>query len=523
AFRGCSRLTEITIPDGVKTIGLAAFNGCTSLTTLYIPESVTTVEPQIFVKCNTENITVYTESVAAVSAIGTEYPEVTIITGVDYCKPVYTEEELASAITEGESAVLMNSLKFTLNAPITVAGDKSPVINLNGFELQINTYETQNHEAFIVNGNLTVENGSIYVRHQSGNMGADYSTTAFKVTDGGILNLVDATVENRGGTNMNYAVILDNQGDATLNATDSEIIARYCAIAITNSGEGMNSVALNGTTVNGASRPVWIQSCNDNLNDERLSLDIYGDDVVLTTGKDGAKAVIFCGTDLVRYYDENGNEYAHDDTWDTTSDTSWYDENATEHILRTAEELAGFAQLVNEGNTFEGETVKLIANLDLDGKTWTPIGAGKQFKGTFDGYNKTVKNFALSIYNVNASDANRGYGAGLFGALGTGAKVENLTVANVVSNGRHNCVGVIAGYAMGDAAFENVHVVNADITAVAKVGGLIGLCYGNVTVTDSSVTESKITGTYNLGGLIGLVIGENTVSVDNTATDVDFV
>jgi len=51
AFSGCTSLTSIDIPDSVTSIGNSAFNGCTSLTSIDIPDSVTSIGNSAFNSC----------------------------------------------------------------------------------------------------------------------------------------------------------------------------------------------------------------------------------------------------------------------------------------------------------------------------------------------------------------------------------------------------------------------------------------------------------------------------------------
>lgn len=59
AFRLCSGLTSVTIPNSVSTIGDFAFSGCSGLTRVTIPNSITSIGYQVFENCSgLTNITI---------------------------------------------------------------------------------------------------------------------------------------------------------------------------------------------------------------------------------------------------------------------------------------------------------------------------------------------------------------------------------------------------------------------------------------------------------------------------------
>ena len=52
AFKGCSDLTSVTIPNSVTNIGSSAFKNCSGLTSVTIPSSVTSIRSNAFSGCN---------------------------------------------------------------------------------------------------------------------------------------------------------------------------------------------------------------------------------------------------------------------------------------------------------------------------------------------------------------------------------------------------------------------------------------------------------------------------------------
>ena len=52
AFRGCSGLTSVTIPNSVTSIGYSAFYGCSGITSVTIPNSVTYIGGSAFLGCS---------------------------------------------------------------------------------------------------------------------------------------------------------------------------------------------------------------------------------------------------------------------------------------------------------------------------------------------------------------------------------------------------------------------------------------------------------------------------------------
>ena len=66
AFYGCSSLTSITIPDSVTSIGNYAFSDCSSLTSITIPDSVTSIGNRAFDGCSSLKSITIPDSVTSI-------------------------------------------------------------------------------------------------------------------------------------------------------------------------------------------------------------------------------------------------------------------------------------------------------------------------------------------------------------------------------------------------------------------------------------------------------------------------
>ena len=174
--------------------------------------------------------------------------------------------------------------------------------------------------------------------------------------------------------------------------------------------------------------------------------------------------------------------------WDGSVDTTWYNDTDTEFTLTDSQDLAGLAKLVDEGNTFEGKTVKLNIDMNLykineNGEPicFEPIGSyrfDKIFKGTFDGQGHTISNLNQNTWALDNGYYYHDCGIGLFGAVQE-ATIKNLKMDNASISGESGLCGVVAAVAE-NVTFENITVSNskcADYQYYA--GGIVGWVSGD--------------------------------------------
>ena len=190
--------------------------------------------------------------------------------------------------------------------------------------------------------------------------------------------------------------------------------------------------------------------------------------------------------------------------------------------IDTAEQLLAFAQQVNGGKDYKGETVMVGHDIDLSdlGTDWTPIGTDDApFKGTFDGRGYTISNLTVDDSSLD--------NVGLFGRSTDGAIIKNFTLKNVKLTGNHYVASVV-GNAYTTKTIEGITVEDAVLNGTHWVAGIVGSIYGDVYNCHVSHLEavctvenlgSKYDNGDKVGGIVGQLQDSGKYKVDGCSVD----
>lgn len=234
--------------------------------------------------------------------------------------------------------------------------------------------------------------------------------------------------------------------------------------------------------------------------------------------------------DIEVFIEGKGIQYIPDGEWSENADMDWFTKDKKIYTLSNENEFAGFAKLVNGGHSFADTTFMLANDLNLRPHYWEPIAKKEDnsFQGVFNGNNKTIR----SLYTTEELCT------GLFGYVGSGAQILNLTLKNgkvigLNSDDKTLFTGSLVGAAktsdLDSAVIRNCH--NQDVLVVGGAtyqrlyrestytGGLIGSASGKV-VIDKCTNAGKITnkvydlynGDFCIGGIIGYITGNSSIS-----------
>ena len=279
-------------------------------------------------------------------------------------------------------------------------------------------------------------------------------------------------------------------------------------------GEGENAGSGNetlSTEYTGTDEKITLKLTTEDYTDNPI---IYikssADEVVAETtpklGDDGTLEYVFTGeeTDITLYYGTKDDFVS-----------AWYgDGSATKYTIRSAEELAHLATLVNGGNDFSGKTVTLARDIDLGGvcgegiKNWTPIGnISNKFQGTFNGDGHAVEGLYID----------GGLRQGLFGV--SAGTVKNLIVTGVIKNNKAQVGGVVGnnakGYVINCGFYGQIGVPGSNRGGVVGAGTAANV--KNCWFYKNGGAEDKVvggTGAINCAAITGQNADLTTVNMD---------
>ena len=478
---------------------------------------------------------------------------------------------------------------------LLIPAGKALVLDLNGCTLSQTVEQTGTYSMILNKGTLTIDdskgNGKISYT-DSGNGGeyisdAIYNNSVLVINGGTIENLSSATVASNGYPHAvdtysgigNTSVTING---GTIYCAEYSAVRMFC-VSATNTAD----LVINGGTIKGA---VDMQNGTKvaavgtlTINDGTFQTTKNANNIRFANWNNGAteygltasiKGGLFNGGIQAKYVPEAANWNKGIITGGTFNvDPSDYVANGyvakqnennmwtivpapavveDGYEISNAAQLKYFAESVNAGETtYNGTTIKLAADIDLQNEPWTPIGfnsnpvAGseKYFTGTFDGQNHTIRNLKIDVKDKG--------GVGLFGTV-YNASFKNFTLENVdikaveseddPSNtsgaegssgyivGGHT--GAVVGYdaKAGEVNFENVHVkglvrIEGETRAAQgqRIGGIIGgrgsskMTFKNVSVKGTD--GSYIKGYCSTAGVSGQI--QNVVTYENVHTDID--
>lgn len=223
-------------------------------------------------------------------------------------------------------------------------------------------------------------------------------------------------------------------------------------------------------------------------------------------------------TDMEEDQPASGN--LPESAWDGASTEAITPQGKT-YVIENADQLAWVARETANGNQFFGCRFKLIADIDLGGHPWMPIGSSSRpFYGSFDGQNHTIRNLKTD------DSLESGQGFGLFGyvrarASGQETYIRNVKIEDAKLN-YGNDQGIVAGVidcGIGaNMVVENCHT--AGEVNGGTMGGIVGTLYAGYTGSQVTIRScssgARIVTSGNGGGIAGVIrtrSGENSGNI----------
>ena len=219
------------------------------------------------------------------------------------------------------------------------------------------------------------------------------------------------------------------------------------------------------------------------------------------------------------------NSYAPEDVFEGGSGTS-----EDPYQIKTANQLACFAESVNDGNSYEDKFIKQTKDIKLNNNlvsglasggygynNWTSAGDyrwGTYFAGTYDGGNHTISGLLLTNDSANTYSPK-----GLFGAA-KGATFKNLTLSDVFIEVNGQKAGALVGKTFESLTIDNVTAsgIYSEYASTNSgiVGEFVGYEYDKIPITENEFVRIE-NSTNNINNVSGGIIGSVDVAIKNGA------
>lgn len=369
------------------------------------------------------------------------------------------------------------------------------------FEGPQNGYNTLNYDA---SGNMSQiygainanNNGNIYIVNPAG----------VEISNSAQINVGSLYVSNRN---------LDNVIDGLNPEKDTNPdISEIMGSGVTTDAALMSLGNINASSVtfDGSRVVIDTERIKDESGDIKLVDIDNGQNITIRTTNENNVVIGYKG------YDEGNNAY-------NTQDVSYNVTKINDDGSTTAKTVKGYMWVEDveqlqaigasedtlDGNYALRNSIDATATQDWNG-TFNPLGGTGQngddnpFTGKFDGLD-------YNIFNLNINRGTEEH-VGLFGVVGEGAVINNVTLVGGSITGQNN-VGALAGSVQGGVHISNI-TNSASVTGEKNVGGIVGESIGNDsqktvyenlintgTITSSGTEDGEGGRISNAGGLIG--------------------
>ena len=348
------------------------------------------------------------------------------------------ETLLREAIAKGGTVVLDGNI--TLSETITIAKGNNVTLDLNGYTITGTDNATASFGLFTNNGTFTVKDSvgtGMITLVATENRGWNAFSSVVSNQPGGKFTLESGTLQHLGGTDMAYGIDNLTNGKNTYAETvinGGYVVSTYRAIRMFLNGvEAQNILTVNGGTIKGANKSIWMQDPSANANtgtltvaaDAKLIGDIYlfvcaGSttwpvevsiaDAAIAEGSKVVDGNVPAGKIVVK---DNGIWTVKDGATVTTADE-----------LKAALADGGNIVLLNDVTVTDYLTMNKSCTLYLNGKTLYMSTTNDSYIS--GGANITIKNGKIDISGTNFTERN-----GIFNFGGNTAGGNTMTVENV--------------------------------------------------------------------------------------------